>query len=152
MDDVPPALRAFPAAGFRLGAAFPARLGGRRPGPDPTVLTAAQLPVESFLELDAFEPIKISPDGVHIAATVPMEGRMMLVFLRLSDMKQTGGLTLTEDAEVDDFVWVNPRQVVYLGAREERLAGAPARQSASCTWPTRTAARAAWSTRTARIS
>ena len=44
------------------------------PGPDATVLTVAQLPVESFLELDKFDSIKISPDGVHLAATVPNEG------------------------------------------------------------------------------
>ena len=83
------------------------------PGPDATVLSVAQLPVESFLELDKFDSIKISPDGVHLAATVPNEGRLMLVFLRLADMKQTGGLSLTDDAEIDDFTWVNPRQVVY---------------------------------------
>ena len=89
------------------------------PGPDATVLTVGQLPVEAFLDLDKFDSIKISPDGVHLAATVPNEGRLMLVFLRLSDMKQTGGLTLTEDAEIDDFTWVNPRQVVYT-VRERR--------------------------------
>ena len=93
--------------GFAVAAEPPA------PGPGTTVSAAGQLPVESFLVLDAFDTIKISPDGVHIAATVPKEGQMMLVFLRLSDMKQTGGITITKNAEVDDFVWVNPRQVVY---------------------------------------
>jgi dipeptidyl aminopeptidase/acylaminoacyl peptidase len=88
------------------------------PGPDAVVMPVDRLPIEAFLELDAFDTIKISPDGVHIAATVPKEGEMMLVFLRLSDMKQTGGVTLAGDAEVDDFVWVNPRQVVYT-AREK---------------------------------
>jgi len=99
--------------------------GSSVPGPDATAAAAGRLPVESFLALDAFDTIKISPDGVHIAATVPMEGRMMLVFLRLSDLKQTGGVTLTKGGEVDDFVWVNARQVVYSASEKNGSLASP---------------------------
>ncbi|HEY0660118.1 MAG TPA: prolyl oligopeptidase family serine peptidase [Lysobacter sp.] len=79
----------------------------------------AQVDIEPYLKRDGFEAIKISPDGAHYAATVPMEDRTALVILRRSDKKVVARAVGVENSVVDDFWWANDQRVVI--AMAERL-------------------------------
>lgn len=74
---------------------------------------ASAIPLDHFLESDAFGSLKISPDGKHLAATVPYEKSIVLVVLRREDMKQTAVVKLEDEGLVDGFWWANERQVLY---------------------------------------
>lgn len=73
----------------------------------------APIPLEHFIDPESFGSIKISPDGAHYAATVPMDDRTLLVILRRADNKQTAIVALEKKGHIHRFSWVNPRQVVY---------------------------------------
>ncbi|WP_334130756.1 S9 family peptidase [Silanimonas lenta] len=69
--------------------------------------------VEDFLRRDSFGLLRLSPDGEHIAATVPLEDRTSLVIFRRSDMSRTGHVTLPAKSHVIDFYWVNPERILF---------------------------------------
>lgn len=73
----------------------------------------AEIPLEDFLKDDSFGTIEISPDGQHLAATVPMGNRTSLVILRMSDLGKTGHVTLPEKSHVIDYDWVNDDRILF---------------------------------------
>jgi len=73
---------------------------------------AAQVDVAAFNKLDSFGRIEISPDGVHLAATVPLGDRTGLVVLRRSDNAVTARFALGKDTHIEDFSWVNDGRLV----------------------------------------
>jgi dipeptidyl aminopeptidase/acylaminoacyl peptidase len=87
----------------------------------------AQVDIEPYLKRDNFGTLKISPDGLHYAATVPMEDRTGLVILRRSDKKLITKAIGVKGSEVDGFWWVNDERVVVamaerFGSRDEPYA------------------------------
>lgn len=80
----------------------------------PAAAAAAQpLPVEAFIAPDAFADIRISPDGRHLAASVPQADRSLLVMLGTDDLKQVGALAFKEHVYLNRLEWANPRQIIY---------------------------------------
>ena len=88
-----------------LGSASPCSAAS--PGP------ASSIPVEHFLDMEAFGNLKISPDGKYLAATVPHGDRNVLVVLRRQDMKQTAAVNLEKNGIVSGFWWANNHQLLY---------------------------------------
>lgn len=82
----------------------------------------AEIPLENFLKDDSFGTIEISPDGQHLAATVPLGNRTSLVILRMADMSKTGHVTLPEKSHVVDFDWVNNERILFsIGEKQGAL-------------------------------
>lgn len=90
-------------------------------------LAAAQVQPHSLDELiakDAFEHIRLSPDGAHYALTVPYEDRTLLQIVRRADKVTTTAVNPGSNNVVTDVVWVNNERVVFafaekLGQRDE---------------------------------
>ncbi len=69
--------------------------------------------VNAFVRKDSFDTIKLSPTGEYLAATVPMEDRTVLAILDRKDNKLVSGFQTGRNTHVDEFDWVNPKQVVF---------------------------------------
>jgi acetyl esterase/lipase len=61
---------------------------------------------------DIFD-VKISPDGVHLAAKMFVDGKQTLVFLDSKTMKPTGVARFAGLIEVGEYRWVNNERVVF---------------------------------------
>lgn len=72
----------------------------------------AQVDVASFIKQDSFRSIAISPDGVHLAATVPLGDRTGLVVLRRADNAVTARFALGKDTHIERFTWVNENRLL----------------------------------------
>lgn len=77
-----------------------------------TKVGAADIPLESFARLPEFNDIVLSPDGRHIAASVPADSETNLAVLRLEDMKITASIRGGEDRHVARIRWANPERVL----------------------------------------
>ena len=73
----------------------------------------AQIPVEEFFKRSSFEQIKISPDGRHLAAIVPLEFESSLVIMDIESKKITGSFRPSPDTYILEFYWVNPNRVLF---------------------------------------
>lgn len=82
-------------------------------------LSAAPHSPEDFLQPDRFIEIQLSPDGKHIAATAPVDGRTILVIMRLADMQLTGTFGMRgARTHVSGFAWVsNERLLIWVADR-----------------------------------
>ncbi len=76
------------------------------------VCAFAQADIARFIKKDAFRDIKLSPTGEFYAASVPVEGKTILVILRRSDNKLTGTFALGKNTHIEDFWWVNDERVL----------------------------------------
>ncbi|MDH5835118.1 alpha/beta hydrolase family protein [Luteimonas kalidii] len=73
----------------------------------------AQIDLTPYVRHDSYETIKISPDGRHFAATVPMEDRTVLVVLDREDgLKVVAGGMGVRNSAVWDFWWVDDTRIV----------------------------------------
>ncbi|MBI3150192.1 MAG: S9 family peptidase [Betaproteobacteria bacterium] len=74
--------------------------------------SAAPNSVEDFFKNPQYYGVKLSPDGTHLAATAPSDGRMNLVVIALKERK---GVRLTnyKDSDVVNFDWVNNDRLVF---------------------------------------
>ncbi|MBB1061300.1 S9 family peptidase [Lysobacter spongiae] len=75
--------------------------------------------LDAFLQRDAFGTIKVSPDGRHYAATMPMGDRTGMVIIDRKERsfvsKATGGV----GSAVADFWWIDDARVVIAMAETE---------------------------------
>ncbi|WP_238345807.1 alpha/beta hydrolase family protein [Luteimonas saliphila] len=72
----------------------------------------AQIDLTPYVRRDHYETIKISPDGKHLAATVPLEDRTVLVVLDRADKKVVAGGMGVANSAVWDFWWVDETRIV----------------------------------------
>lgn len=77
----------------------------------------AQVDVDRFLKRDTFETIKISPDGRHFAATIPMEDRTGLAIIRRDDKAVVSRAVGVAKSAVADFWWVGDDRIVIAMAQ-----------------------------------
>lgn len=91
-------------AGLLVAVAWPVRAG--------------TIDVAPFAKHDDFETIKLSPNGDYYAATVPMEGKSVLLIVHRADNKPTGNFNLGSGNYVAKFDWVNPKRLVISMARK----------------------------------
>jgi dipeptidyl aminopeptidase/acylaminoacyl peptidase len=79
---------------------------------------AAVIDVAPYAKRDDFETIKLSPNGDYYAATVPMEGKSVLLIVHRADNKASAGFTLGKNTYVADFDWVSPKRVLISMGRK----------------------------------
>lgn len=76
--------------------------------------------LEQFLKRPTFIDMKISPDGRHLAATVPQgDDKTILVVLGRADMKPTAVMQMRGKEHVQDFDWVSDDRLVVSPAKRE---------------------------------
>lgn len=83
-----------------------------------SAVAASTVDVAAYVKRDDFDNIKLSPNGDYYAASVPMEGKSVLVIIRRADNKPTGTFNLGKNKYVHDFAWVNPRLVMLTMAEK----------------------------------
>ncbi|TYT27535.1 S9 family peptidase [Luteimonas viscosa] len=71
-----------------------------------------QIDLTPYVRRDHYETIKISPDGKHLAATVPLEDRTVLVVLDRAEKKIVAGGMGVVNSAVWDFWWVDDTRIV----------------------------------------
>ena len=79
---------------------------------------AVTVDVAPYAKRDDFETIKLSPNGDYYAATVPMEGKSVLLIVRRADNKGTAGFSLGKNTYVTDFEWVSAKRVIISMGRK----------------------------------
>jgi dipeptidyl aminopeptidase/acylaminoacyl peptidase len=74
-------------------------------------------PIEHFVERDAFLDIKISPDGKHLAANMPVERGTALFMLDTETLEKRGHFYAGRELEVADFWWAGSERLLIASAQ-----------------------------------
>lgn len=83
-------------------------------------------PIEQFLKDPTFTRMKISPDGKHLAATVPQgDDKSILVVLDRASMKPTALLQMRNGEFIGDFFWANDQRLIASAARKQGVLDQP---------------------------
>src|SRR3546814_12848665 len=61
------------------------------------VATAREVPIKDFFKDAEFESVLLSPDGEHIAVTMPRSDRSVLVVLKVDDKRVVGSWDYGKD-------------------------------------------------------
>lgn len=75
-------------------------------------LAAERISPEVFADEGQFFDVKLSPDGKHLAATVPQGDRSALIILQRSPQKLTASYRMPKDTHIADFWWANEERVL----------------------------------------
>ncbi|MCX7564200.1 S9 family peptidase [Xanthomonadaceae bacterium XH05] len=75
-------------------------------------ITHARIDVEAFADEGKFLDLKVSPDGVHLAATVPAEDRTFLAILHRESRQLVSSYRLPKNSHIADFWWANDERVL----------------------------------------
>jgi dipeptidyl aminopeptidase/acylaminoacyl peptidase len=85
-----------------------------------------RIPLETFLRRPTFVSMKISPDGRHLAATVPHgDDKTVLVVLDRVEVKPTALLELRGREHVSGFSWVSDERLIVAVAKKEGMLDQP---------------------------
>ncbi|MDN5781367.1 MAG: S9 family peptidase [Luteimonas sp.] len=79
----------------------------------PGLAVAADVPIKDFFKDAEFESVLLSPDGEHIAVTMPRSDRSLLVVLKVSDKSVVGSWDYGENYYFQNVTWVNNKRIVY---------------------------------------
>ena len=81
---------------------------------------AHEIPIADFLRLPQYADMQLSPDGKHLAALAPVNGRQNLVLLDLAGRKAQP-ITAGDAMDAVWFQWINSRRLLVLsGTLNER--------------------------------
>lgn len=72
----------------------------------------AQIDLTPYVQRDRYETIKISPDGRHYAATVPLEDRTVLVVVERASQRVVSGGMGVADSAVWNFWWADDERII----------------------------------------
>lgn len=78
-----------------------------------TASQAKVLPTEYFTKPAQFKSVKLSPDGLHFAATVPKENKTTLVIVDIKTMKPVQSFSFDQNEHVSKFYWASSSRLVY---------------------------------------
>lgn len=79
----------------------------------PTVATAREVPVGDFFKDPEFSSISLSPDGKHMAVTVPQSDRTVLAVLRVADQGIVGKWDYGVDRHFREVLWANDKRLLF---------------------------------------
>lgn len=83
---------------------------------------AREVPIEDFFKDAEFTSISISPDGKHMAVTVPQEDRTVLAVLRVADKGVVGKWDFGPDRHFRQVLWANDERLLfYVGFKTGRF-------------------------------
>lgn len=78
----------------------------------------SEVPLETFFRHAEFTEVTLSPDGQHIAVTVPSEDRTYLAVLRVSDNELVGKWDYGASRHIQGVVWATDDRIVFRVARK----------------------------------
>lgn len=73
---------------------------------------AGEVPIANFFKEPEFRSIRLSPDGKHIAVTVPEADRTVLAVLRVSDLGIVGRWDYGQNHHFEQVEWANPNRLL----------------------------------------
>ncbi|WP_162456382.1 alpha/beta hydrolase family protein [Pseudoxanthomonas kalamensis] len=79
----------------------------------PMAAWAREVPIRDFFKDPEFTSISISPDGKHMAVTVPREDRTVLAVLRVSDQGIVGKWDYGENRYFRRVIWANNDRLLF---------------------------------------
>ena len=79
----------------------------------PATAVAADVPIKDFFKEAEFESVQLSPDGKHIAVTMPRSDRSLLVVLKVDDKSVVGSWDYGENYYFRQVTWVNNERLLY---------------------------------------
>jgi dipeptidyl aminopeptidase/acylaminoacyl peptidase len=89
-------------------------------------LAEDKIPIETFFKLPQYSAMVMSPDGQHIAALAPVNGRQNLVVLDL-DHKKAEPITRLDNKDIVQVFWLNDKRIMVrtgkLGTRQDDIRG-----------------------------
>ncbi len=74
---------------------------------------ARNVPLEDFFRHAEFTSVTLSPDGLHMAVTVPVEDKTVLAMIRIADMQVVGRWDQGRNKHIQNIWWVNSTRFVY---------------------------------------
>lgn len=74
---------------------------------------ARQVPIDDFFKDAEFTSISLSPDGKHMAVTVPQSDRTVLAVLRVSDKGIVGKWDFGENRHFRQVLWANNDRLLF---------------------------------------
>ncbi|MBO9715589.1 MAG: S9 family peptidase [Pseudoxanthomonas sp.] len=74
---------------------------------------AREVPVQDFFKDAEFTSVSISPDGKHMAVTVPQEDRTVLAVLRVADKGVVGKWDFGADRHFRQVLWANNERLLF---------------------------------------
>lgn len=74
---------------------------------------AREVPIKDFFKDAEFTSISISPDGKHMAVTVPQEDRTVLAVLRVEDEGLVGKWDYGENRHFRQVIWANNERLLF---------------------------------------
>src|SRR3546814_4446825 len=72
-------------------------------------VAARDVPIKDFFKDAEFESVLLSPDGAHIAVTMPRADRSVLVVLKVDDKRVVGRWDYGENYSLQRVTWDNNR-------------------------------------------
>lgn len=75
--------------------------------------------LDAFLKPETFKRVKLSPDGVYIAMSVPKDDKTVLATLKRADLSVVSWFAVRGKAHVADFWWVSNQRLVFSIAEKE---------------------------------
>ena len=83
---------------------------------------AREVPIQDFFKDAEFTSVSISPDGRHMAVTVPLEDRTVLAVLRVADKGVVGKWDFGPDRHFRQVLWANDERLLfYVGFQTGRF-------------------------------
>jgi dipeptidyl aminopeptidase/acylaminoacyl peptidase len=79
----------------------------------PGFAAAGGVPIKDFFKDAEFESVQLSPDGQHIAVTMPRSDRSLLVVLKVADKSVVGSWDYGENYYFRQVTWVNNERLLY---------------------------------------
>ncbi|MCO7226960.1 hypothetical protein [Pleionea sp. CnH1-48] len=76
-------------------------------------VVAKPLSLQHFAKFPAYNQIKLSPDGKHIAATAPYQDQTILVILDAEKLKVKHAFGLKSNEHIKRFYWVSNKRVIF---------------------------------------
>ncbi|WP_024868770.1 alpha/beta hydrolase family protein [Pseudoxanthomonas suwonensis] len=75
--------------------------------------SAREVPIRDFFKDPEFTSVSISPDGKHMAITVPQEDRTVLAVLRVSDKGVVGKWDYGPNRHFSQVLWANNERLLF---------------------------------------
>lgn len=79
----------------------------------PMLAVAREVPIQDFFKDAEFTAVGLSPDGKHIAVSVPQSDRTVLAVLRVSDQGVVGKWDFGPDRHFRQVTWANNERLLF---------------------------------------
>lgn len=79
----------------------------------PLLAMAREVPIQDFFKSPEFTSVRLSPDGKHMAVTVPEKDRTVLAVLRVSDKGIVGRWDYGPNRHFERVEWANSNRLLF---------------------------------------